>query len=131
MWRRGVQKVISQKDRVLVVDDNRAIADTTALIFGKEGYEAKAAYSGEEALALLREWQPAIAILDVYLPKLDGIALARLMRLACPDCRAILVSAQDIAEDLFAVIPDDLPVIAKPVAPAELLAFVDAMLLAR
>lgn len=120
-----------QRDRVLIVDDDRTIADTTALIFAREGYEAKTVYSAEQALVLVREWQPSVAILDVYLPKLDGIALARLMKLACPDCRVILVSAQDIADDLFAGIPDDLPVIAKPIPPPELLAFVDAMLLSR
>jgi len=116
---------------VLIVDDDRTVADTTVLIFIKEGYWAKAAYSAEEALAQVREWQPSVAILDVHLPKLDGIALARLMRLACPDCRVMLISAENIAEDLFAGIPDDMPVIAKPVPPAELLAFVDQLLPAR
>lgn len=120
-----------QRDKVLIVDDDRTIADTTALIFSKQGYEAKAAYSAEQALTIVREWPPSLAILDVCLPKLDGIALARLMRLACPACRVILISSQDIADELFAGIPDDVPVLAKPIPPPQLLAFVDAMLLAR
>lgn len=120
-----------QRDKVLIVDDDQTIADTTALIFSKQGYEAKAAYSAEQALTIVREWPPSLAILDVCLPKLDGIALARLMRLVCPACRVILISSQDIADELFAGIPDDVPVLAKPIPPPQLLAFVDAMLLAR
>ena len=120
-----------QRDKVLIVDDDRTVAETTVLVFIKEGYWARAAYSGEEALALVRDWQPSVAILDVHLPKLDGIALARLMRLACPDCRVMLISAENIPEHLFAGIPDDMPFITKPVPPAELLAFVDQLLPAR
>jgi DNA-binding response OmpR family regulator len=126
---KGVRVVDSQKDRVLIVDDDRLIANTTALIFSKEGYEARAAYSAEEALALIREWPPSAAILDVHLPKMDGIGLARLMRLACPDCRVALISCQNISQDMFDTVPNDLSVIAKPVPPTELLAFVGGMLL--
>lgn len=124
---KGVQVVDGRK--VLVVDDERIIADTTALIFSQAGYEARATYSAEEALILIREWSPSAAILDVQLPRMDGIALGRLMRLACPDCRVALISSQDIAEDIFDAVPDDCPVIAKPVHPTELLAFVSGLLM--
>jgi DNA-binding response OmpR family regulator len=115
----------------MIVDDDQTVANTTALIFTQMGYEAKAVYSAEQALVLMREWQPSAAILDVHLPKMDGIALARLMRLACPECRVALISSQNISEDLLASVPHDFPVIAKPVPPTELLAFVSGMLLAR
>lgn len=119
----------SQKDRVLIVDDECSVADTTALIFSQNGYEARATYSAEHALVLIREWRPSAAILEVHLPKMDGIALARLMRLACPDCRVALLSSQDITEDVLDSIPEDFSVIEKPVPPTELLAFVSGMLL--
>lgn len=120
-----------EKGRLLIVDDNRTVTVTTALIFTQKGYEVRTAYSAEEALALIRDWQPSAAILDVFLPKMDGIALARLMRLACPDCRVVLMSGQDIAGDVFSDIPPDFPLMAKPVEPDLLIAVVSESLLAR
>lgn len=115
--------------KVLIVDDEHIIADTTALIFVQAGYEARAAYSAEDALILIRGWSPSAAILDVHLPKMDGIALGRLMRLACPDCRVALLSCQNMTDEVFDSIPDDFSLLAKPVHPTELLAFVSGLLL--
>lgn len=120
-----------QKNRVLIVDDDTTVADTTALIFSREGYDAKAAYSAEQALVLIREWHPTAAILDIILPQMNGIALARLMRLACPDCWVALFSSQDFTGELFRSVPADLPFISKPVDPHNLVTFVGNSLRAR
>lgn len=122
---------MAERGRFLIVDDNRMVAETIALIFRKQGYEVRTSASAEQALTLVRDWQPSAAILDVFLPKMDGIALARLMRLACPDCRVALMSGQNIATDVFAEIPADLPLVAKPIDPEKLLALVSESLLAR
>lgn len=119
------------KHRFLIVDDDPTVADTTAMIFSQEGYDAKAAYSAEEALVLIREWQPTAAILDVLLPQMNGIALAKLMKLACPNCWVALFSSQDFIGELFRSVPADLPFISKPVHPHNLLAFVGDSLRAR
>jgi len=110
------------KGRLLIVDDDQRVAETTALIFTRVGYEVKVAYSAEQALELIQNWRPSAAILDLHLPKMDGIALARIIRSVYPDCRVALFSTQDIT---FSTMPlDDLPLMAKPVHPDTLLAFV-------
>ena len=65
-----------QKKRVLIVDDERVIADSLAIIFANEGYDARAVYSAEQALQLFSEWVPNLAILDVRRPGMNGIELA-------------------------------------------------------
>jgi DNA-binding response OmpR family regulator len=59
---------------VLIVDDERTIADTLALIFSTRcGYETRAVYTAEEAMNMLAEWSPDLAIVDVVLPQMNGI----------------------------------------------------------
>src|SRR5665213_1396614 len=80
--------------RVLVVDDEHVIADTLVTIFSGAGYEAKAVYSAEEALQLLEVWLPHKAILDVRLPKMNGIDLAIRLKAQYPRCQLTLFSGQ-------------------------------------
>ncbi|WP_229507722.1 ATP-binding protein [Massilia sp. Dwa41.01b] len=65
---------------VLVVDDNIDAAATTALILQGLGHEVHVAHSGAEALAVFERSRPAVAILDIGLPDMDGHALAAAMR---------------------------------------------------
>ena len=59
--------------RALFVDDEKIIADTLSKIFLDQGhYETRIAYSAEDALDLIADWQPELAILDVVLPKTHG-----------------------------------------------------------
>jgi CheY-like chemotaxis protein len=62
--------------RILIVDDERAIADTLTLIFTMQHYDARAVYSAEGAIETLAKWRPDLAILDVILPEMNGIDLA-------------------------------------------------------
>jgi DNA-binding response OmpR family regulator len=117
-----------QQRRLLVVDDERIIADSTALIFAQAGYEARAVYSAEQALDLVREWQPSAAILDVVLPQMDGIELARLMRITCPDCRVILFVSQNITGHHLASTLTEFAILPKPIHPIELVTFINTAL---
>ena len=83
-----------QKDhrRILIVDDEMAIADTLALIFKTQHYEARAAYSAEGAIETLAEWRPDLAILDVILPEMNGIDLAIVIKANYPSCHVLLFS---------------------------------------
>jgi len=66
--------------RVLVVDDDKAVADSTAMLLRLEGHEIRCANSGEAALRLCREFQPQAVLLDIGLPGQDGYEIARKIR---------------------------------------------------
>ncbi len=80
------------KTSVLIVDDEEGIRDTLAGIFEDEGYEPRAVASGEEAVAAARESSPDVAILDVWLPGMDGIEVLGLLRDMLPDLPVIVIS---------------------------------------
>jgi len=117
-----------EKHRVLVVDDEPVIADTLALIFSRSGYQGRAAYSAEEALVLIPEWRPELAILDVYLPKMNGIELAIWMKAEYPECRVSLFSGQPGAGDLLAAAGHKFEILAKPMHPSEILGVASRLL---
>ncbi len=66
--------------RILVVDDNADAASTLAELLQLVGYEVRCAGAGEAALALLDDYVPDLALLDIGLPGMDGYQLARLLR---------------------------------------------------
>jgi CheY-like chemotaxis protein len=110
--------------KILIVDDSRVIADTLVIIFKDAGYDARAASSAEEALELIVDWHPDLAILDVVLPKMNGITLAILLRAKCPNCRIALSSGNPVTTDLLAAATASghaFEVLAKPVHPETLL----------
>jgi CheY-like chemotaxis protein len=59
-------------ERVLVVDDNRDAADTLARTITEFGYEAKAVYDGNQAIAEAATFLPDMALIDIGMPGLDG-----------------------------------------------------------
>jgi CheY-like chemotaxis protein len=78
--------------RILIIDDEAAIADTLALIFRSQMYEARVAYSAEQAIEVIAEWRPDLAIMDVILPGMNGIDLAIVTKSNYPGCHVILFS---------------------------------------
>ncbi|HWH38555.1 MAG TPA: response regulator [Verrucomicrobiae bacterium] len=66
--------------RVLVVDDNEDAADSLATLLGVMGYEVRVAYDGPEAIEAADEFRPAVALLDIGLPRLSGYDIARHIR---------------------------------------------------
>lgn len=66
--------------KILVVDDERVMAETIAYNLEKEGYEVVTAFDGETALSLAREHIPQLIILDLMLPKLSGWEVCRTLR---------------------------------------------------
>ncbi len=65
---------------ILVVEDEETVLDTLTYNFQEEGYKVLKAGDGEEALATIRKKKPDLVILDIMLPKLDGLAVCRLVR---------------------------------------------------
>lgn len=90
------------KLRVLIVDDEKLVADTLALIMTTEGYEAATAYSGEEAVEKAKIWKPDILISDVFMGAMTGIDAAIRICKEWPDCRVVLISGQPATGDLLA-----------------------------
>src|ERR1700721_3872222 len=80
---------------VLIVDDDQAIADTLAVIFRSHGYDARVAYSAEQAIDNIASCVPDLALLDVNLPGMNGIDLAIVMKANHPDCHMLLVSGHE------------------------------------
>ncbi len=66
--------------RILVVDDNVDAADSLAMVLEMDGHVVQRAYSGQAALALVGDFQPQVMLLDIGLPDVDGLEVARQIR---------------------------------------------------
>lgn len=88
-----------RKRRVVVADDERAIAETMAVILNTHGYEAHAVGSGEAALELVQRFHPDFLISDIRMDGMDGIEAATRIRDMCPECKVIVFSATMIDHD--------------------------------
>ncbi len=71
---------MSDKVKVMVVDDDKHIAELISLYLMKEGYDTKEVYNGKEALEVFSEYNPNIVILDIMLPGLDGYQVCSSIR---------------------------------------------------
>ena len=113
------------KPKVLVVDDERVIADTLAIILNQHGFEASAAYNGIEAVEQAHGLRPDLIICDVIMPQMDGIEAAILIREFLPSCKILLFSGQAATADLLESARargHEFEILAKPVHPQDLLA---------
>jgi CheY-like chemotaxis protein len=109
---------------VLVVDDERLIADTLSLILSQSGYKVLTAYDGKTALEIARSVPPALLITDVIMPGMTGIELAIMLVKVIPDCKVLLFSGQAATVDLLAAAFDmgyKFTILNKPVPPTEML----------
>ena len=77
---------------VLVVDDEEGIRETLSGIFEDEGCSVVTANSGEEALDLLKEQNPDLILLDIWLPGIDGIKILEEIKVLRPDLPVIMIS---------------------------------------
>jgi CheY-like chemotaxis protein len=117
----------SAKQRVLVVDDERLIAQSLRDILLRAGFDTVFALSGTEAIELAEQICPDIVISDVIMPDLDGVQTAIRIRRACPDARILLFSGQAATSDILErarAEGHDFELLPKPIHPARLLAAV-------
>jgi two-component system response regulator ResD len=67
-------------NRILVVDDARIVTEVVERYLRLEGYEARVAEDGAQALKIAREWHPNLVVLDLMLPEIDGLEVCRQLR---------------------------------------------------
>ncbi|MFL7871721.1 MAG: response regulator transcription factor [Anaerolineales bacterium] len=114
--------------KALVVDDDLALADVVSFTLRKAGYEVIVAYDGLVALDRWRTDLPDLIILDLNLPKLDGMSVCRQIR-AQDDTPIIILSVRGEEDDIVTglkVGADDY--IVKPFSPRQLVARAEAVL---
>jgi twitching motility two-component system response regulator PilG/twitching motility two-component system response regulator PilH len=119
---------------VLVVDDSQAVLDTLGSAFGEAGFQVTAAGDGEDVFRRMGEASPDAILLDVYLPKLNGADVCRLVKAHPHWKRTFLVimssRISDREEDMYRRLGAD-EVLKKPFDPAQAVALVEKALAAR
>ena len=83
------------KGKILVVDDETTMLETLSSFFGSRGYQLMTAASGEAALKLLAEEQPALAFIDIKLPGINGIELLKIIKRDHPAVKTFVITAYD------------------------------------
>jgi DNA-binding response OmpR family regulator len=114
--------------RVLVVDDERALAQMVDTFLTRAGYEVTQAHTGPEGLELARSLDPDVVVLDLGLPGLDGLEVCRQIR-TFSDCYVLMLTARGAEVDRvvgLSVGADDY--ITKPFSVRELVARIQAVL---
>jgi len=84
--------------RVLVVEDDASIADVLRRTLRQEGHEVRSAGDGVEALRVAEEFVPDLVVLDLGLPKLDGVEVCRRLR-AASDVPILILTARTETDD--------------------------------
>lgn len=88
--------------RALVVDDEKIVADSLVMILRASGWDAAAAYSGEEAIQMCERLDPHVVVADIVMDPMSGFDLAIHLAEHRPLCRLILMSGHSFHEPLVA-----------------------------
>jgi CheY-like chemotaxis protein len=110
--------------KILVVDDERLIADTLAEILEMSGFRVAIAYDGWDALKAAERFRPDFVLSDVLMPRMNGVDLGIAMRKMFPDAKILLFSGQaGISEILLEGQRQgfEFELIAKPIHPLKLI----------
>ena len=114
--------------KILVVDDDREIVDSIGIFLSGEGYKVLKAYDGIEALDILSENEVHLMILDIMMPKLDGIKTLMKLR-ESRNIPVILLSAKsEDADKILGLTAGADDYVTKPFNPSELVARVKSQL---
>jgi CheY-like chemotaxis protein len=118
--------VVREKNRpvVLVVDDERVIANTLSMILSRSGFSTMTAYDGTSALELATKNRPDLLISDVVMPGMTGVELAITVTQTVPGCKVLLFSGQAATADLLEKARHaghDFTTLTKPIHPTDML----------
>ncbi len=88
--------------RVLLVDDHGLFLEGLRNLLTSQGIEVVGvARDGLEALAAARRWRPDVILMDIQMPRCDGVAATRLIKAEMPECKIVMLTMSDDEEDLF------------------------------
>jgi CheY-like chemotaxis protein len=119
------------KTKVLIVDDEHAIANSLAFILDLQGYITRTAYSGEEGIELAHMFRPDILVSDVFMSGMTGLEAAIEAKTRVPSCEILLMSGnipkvQELQDWLNG--GRGFEILAKPIHPLDLLAKLRSLL---
>ena len=114
--------------KILIVDDEREIADVVALYLQNENYDVVKAYNGKDALRLVEEEKPDMVLLDVMLPDIDGFTILQKIRENYTFPVIMLTAKTEYMDKITGLTLGADDYIAKPFNPLELVARVKAQL---
>lgn len=89
----------SERRRILVVEDDRHIAEGLKLNLTLQGYDVEIAGSGPRGIQMWKEWNPQLIVLDIMLPGLDGFSVLKHIRLADERIPVLILSAKGEPDD--------------------------------
>ncbi len=113
-------------DKILVIEDDRAVQRALKRLFESEGYTVDCAYDGASGLESFRAAPPSIIVLDLRLPGMTGKDICREIKQACPELPVIVLSAAaDVADKVLLLELGADDYVTKPFSPRELLARVN------
>ena len=114
------------RGRVLVVDDDLALAEMLGIVLRGEGFEPVFCFDGSEALRVFRESRPDIVLLDLMLPGKDGVDVCRLIRAESGTSIVMLTAKSDTVDVVLGLEAGADDYIVKPFKPKELVARIRA-----
>jgi len=118
----------ASQPRILVVDDELEIREMLELNLNVRGYAVRSAPDGVEGLALIRDWQPDLIILDVLMPKIDGFTLLPMIRRMTEAPVIMLTAKSELGDKVKGLGSGADDYLAKPFEVAELVARLDSAL---
>lgn len=117
-----------EKQKILVVDDDKHIAELISLYMMKEGYETREIYDGKEAAAAVEDFQPDLILLDLMLPGMDGYQVCTEVRKTSHVPIIMLTAKGETFDKVLGLELGADDYIVKPFEPKELVARVKAVL---
>jgi two-component system response regulator MtrA len=118
----------TMKGRVLVVDDDTALAEMLGIVLRGEGYEPTLCADGDQALPMFREHKPDLVLLDLMLPGTDGIDVCRAIRAESGVPIVMLTAKTDTVDVVVGLESGADDYVVKPFKPKELVARIRARL---
>jgi two-component system response regulator MtrA len=116
----------ANRGRVLVVDDDAALAEMLTIVLRNEGFEPRVCATGDQALAEFRDFRPDVVLLDLMLPGKDGIDVCREIRAESGVPIVMLTAKSDTIDVVVGLESGADDYVAKPFKPKELVARIRA-----